>query len=239
MQPNQVEPTAREMMAALKKDWDHKGPTVTSGGTNTVTLTYSVATAAYARGQLFSFIVGGSNTGAATLNVDALGAKNIFANGAALIGGELQAGRIVLVAYDGTQFDLIATDGTRGVAQGGTGDSGSAWTAYTPTVTAQSGTFTSVTGTGRYKTIGKTTFVQIAVGITTNGTAGSWVIASLPNTAGSAVQILAGRATVLSTKMLQGQINGGGTTVAILNYDNSYPGATGEQLVLSGVYESA
>ncbi|WP_454626969.1 pyocin knob domain-containing protein [Bradyrhizobium cenepequi] len=70
--------------------------------------------------------------------------------------------------------------GTLPVANGGTGDTGTSWTSYTPTVTAGSGTFTSVSATGRYKIIGKTVFLQITVIITTVGTAAGTVNCSLP-----------------------------------------------------------
>src|SRR5688572_24241006 len=46
-------------------------------------------------------------------------------------------------------------------AVSGGGDAGTAWTAYTPTVTPGAGAFTSVSATGRYKQIGKLTFVHI------------------------------------------------------------------------------
>lgn len=59
----------------------------------------------------------------------------------------------------------------------------SAWTAYTPTITAQTGTPTTVTATGRYKQIGKTVLLNITVAISNIGTAGSNLIASLPLTA--------------------------------------------------------
>jgi hypothetical protein len=108
MIPSQVEPTARAMMGALKRDWDHKGATVTSGGSaNVHTLTYSVAPAAYVAGQVFAFKSGFTNTGSATVNVNALGAKTIvYNNGAALLGGEIQAGDVIVVYYDGTNMIL-------------------------------------------------------------------------------------------------------------------------------------
>jgi len=47
-----------------------------------------------------------TNTGAATLNVDGLGGKNILLNGAALASGALVSGQIYEVSYDGTQFQI-------------------------------------------------------------------------------------------------------------------------------------
>lgn len=55
-----------------------------------------------------------------------------------------------------------------------------AWTAYTPTVSASSGTATSAAATGRYKQIGKTVHVQAIVTVTTVGTAAGDVNATLP-----------------------------------------------------------
>jgi hypothetical protein len=110
------------------------------------------------------------------------------------------------------------------------------WTAYTPTITATSGTFTTVSATGRYLVIGKLTCVRVVVSITTNGTAAGSVNASLPNTAnGNAV--LSGRENNITGKMLQGPISG--STLSILNYDNTYPGGSGYSLIVSGCYENA
>jgi hypothetical protein len=74
-------------------------------GTNTVTATLS-GLAAYALGQRFTFIPAVTNTGATTINISSLGAKNVFLNGAACIGGELVAGTPVDIVYDGTQFQI-------------------------------------------------------------------------------------------------------------------------------------
>lgn len=49
-----------------------------------------------------------ANTGAATLNLNSLGAKNITKNGAtALTSGDISAGMIGMLQYDGTEFQLI------------------------------------------------------------------------------------------------------------------------------------
>jgi hypothetical protein len=115
-----------------------------------------------------------------------------------------------------------------------------AWLTYTPVITAIAGAFTSVSATGRYKQIGKVVYVYIKITITTNGTAATYVLATLPVAAiaaATATPVICGRATSISGKMLQGII--AGTTVSILNYDGTYPGATGEALVVSGAYEAA
>lgn len=77
----------------------------TSSGTDTVTLTPTPALDAYRTGQAFAFIAGGTNTGAATLNISALGAIAIKAQGGeALTAGQITSGRVYLVRYDGTNF---------------------------------------------------------------------------------------------------------------------------------------
>jgi hypothetical protein len=79
----------------------------TSSGTNTITLAASRTMTAYAQGDMFTFKAGGTNTGATTLNVDALGAKDVQFNGAACTGGEIVSGLMYTVVYDGTQFQLM------------------------------------------------------------------------------------------------------------------------------------
>jgi hypothetical protein len=78
-----------------------------TAGTNTITASATPTPAAYAAGQSFEFVPAVTNTGATTLNVSSLGAKNVFANGAACVGGELVASVPCRVFYDGTQFNII------------------------------------------------------------------------------------------------------------------------------------
>lgn len=78
-------------------------------GTNTITGSTTPGLTAYATGQVFKFVPAATNSGATTLNIDSLGAKSIFWNNAALVGGELQINVPVSVYYDGTQFQLIGS----------------------------------------------------------------------------------------------------------------------------------
>jgi hypothetical protein len=86
----------------------------TVGGTSDViTITLTPAISAYAAGQKFSFIAGGNNTTNVTLNVNSKGAKSVTKNGTtALAAGDIISGAIVLVEYDGTQFQLISGGST-------------------------------------------------------------------------------------------------------------------------------
>ena len=107
------------MVQALMAGWRDAsgwaGLKLTSvSGTNTVVGSVAaqgsitMAPTAYATGQRFQFIPAATNTGAATLNVSSLGAKNIFYDGRALVGGELSTASPVAVEYDGTQFNMMS-----------------------------------------------------------------------------------------------------------------------------------
>jgi hypothetical protein len=99
-------------MGAIKRDFDRRNPTISSAGVpNAQTLTYSVPPPAQVQGQRFSFIAGFTNTGATTLQVLPLAAKAVQLGGAALMGGEIVAGSIVDVTYDGTQFQITSSAG--------------------------------------------------------------------------------------------------------------------------------
>src|SRR6187551_965140 len=93
-------------------------------------------------------------------------------------------------ASSGYSFDAALTAST---LNGVTLDTG-AWSTYTPTITAGTGTFTTVSGAGRYKKIGRVVHLFILVTITTNGTAASWVQATLPVNANNAGYMGCGRA---------------------------------------------
>jgi hypothetical protein len=81
---------------------------ITVTGTDTISGTMSPALTAYASGQLFYFIANAANTGAMTINIDGLGAKNITRDGStALIAGDVNTGEIVVICYDGTRFQMI------------------------------------------------------------------------------------------------------------------------------------
>jgi len=77
-------------------------------GTNSITATATPTLTAYATGAIYSFIAANTNTGAATLSIDSLTATSITKNGSvALSAGDIQAGKMMLVEYDGAAFQLI------------------------------------------------------------------------------------------------------------------------------------
>ena len=107
-------------------------------------------------------------------------------------------------------------------------------TAYTPTVTSNSGSFISVSATGYYFKIGNLLFVEMSITITNNGSAAGYVSASLPMSTDSRKYIIAGREDASHGLMMQGIANG--SSVSIFKYDNTYPGGNGYILRMSGVY---
>jgi hypothetical protein len=81
---------------------------VTVAGTDTITGTMTPALTAYTAGQMFYFVAGGANTGAVTLNIDGLGARNMTRHGSvALVAGDILSGEVSVVVYDGTRFQLL------------------------------------------------------------------------------------------------------------------------------------
>lgn len=74
---------------------------------DTYVITLTPAPTAYATGQVFHFKANTANTGAATLNVNALGAKTIKKHkDQDLETGDIESGQIVTVTYDGTNLQM-------------------------------------------------------------------------------------------------------------------------------------
>jgi hypothetical protein len=91
----------------------------TVSGTDTYTVTIPVTglysgVATYASGDQFTLLFPNANTGAATININSEGAKGIEKEGGALSAGDLIAGGIYRVAYDGTDFQIISGAGSGG-----------------------------------------------------------------------------------------------------------------------------
>ena len=78
-------------------------------GTNVITGNLTPAIASYVAGQMFSFLSAGANTGAVTLNINGVGAKAVTKLGStALAAGDIPANTIIIVQYDGSEFQLVA-----------------------------------------------------------------------------------------------------------------------------------
>lgn len=83
------------------------------GGTDAYEISLDSPPSAYVAGMFVLFKANTENTGACTLNVNALGAKAIKKNGSVDLGTkDILAGQIVGVVYDGTNFQLINGEGS-------------------------------------------------------------------------------------------------------------------------------
>lgn len=121
MPPSGVNDAWRASMGSIKRsyDRDHATAATTVGGTgNAITLTYPAAPPAYVQGEKYAFKATAANSGATTITVNALGAKNVFKKGGAgavaCVGAEINIGDIVELEYDGTQFQILGAGGFSG-----------------------------------------------------------------------------------------------------------------------------
>lgn len=245
------------------------GAITTTGSANAYVLTTGLSLAAYVAGQSFDIKANFTNSGAATINVDTLGAKDLRKNGTtALASGDIVSGRIYRISYDGTVFQVLGElsgtyqplDATlTAFAALTTADDrmldftgvdtmavvtyasvltnlgiSPAWTTSTPTITAGSGTITTVSCTLRKLTIGKTVYFQAAITVTTNGTGAGHLKLPLGFTP-SATQCANGfNAATAVTLGCQTS----GTDLLIFDRDGAYPAASAQSLYVGGVMES-
>jgi hypothetical protein len=98
-----------------------------------------------------------------------------------------------------------------------------AWTSYTPTITAGSGTLTTASATGAWIRIGKVCIVQSNWIVTTNGTGASFIQLTLPFTVAAKSFAGVGREYEVVGKMLQIEAPQSDSVMRYRNYDNTYP----------------
>lgn len=132
--PSAVGGSEREARAALKRDWNRTHTTIAStGSANAYVLTFTGAPASYINGQRFSFKANFANTGAATANVNTLGAVTIVKQSVTgqidLVANDIVSTQHVSLEYDSgtTKFVLLnpqapsATDNIGGGVRAVTG----------------------------------------------------------------------------------------------------------------------
>lgn len=141
--------------------------------------------------------------------------------------GTVTAGNVL--RGDGTNFVSSAIQDTDLATAFGAG------TSWTPTITPDAGSFTTVTGSGHYKQVGKYLYFNLIITQTNVGTGTGLVNFSLPNSLsqrdGGATA--AGRASAGYSLY----VNIGSTTVALGKYDGSSPISNGNYLVVTGYIE--
>jgi hypothetical protein len=129
------------------------------------------------------------------------------------------------------------------VANGGTGDTGTAWASWTPTVTASTGTFTTTSSVCTFKTIGKTVHMRGAITITSIGTASGVLKFTLPATAvGPAVAMGVDNTALYQVWINTGNSGSTSTVAVVLTPTGSGPvgqiNTNGAVFYFSGTYES-
>lgn len=117
-------------------------------------------------------------------------------------------------------------------------DASSPWAPFSPVVTAASGTFTTVSSTGRVRKVRTTAFYELDVYIEVNGTAASAIRVALPFIAG-ATSIAVGREDVLGGKAVIGKVLVGTNQLIITDFNNVYPGGNFARIYVSGQVELA
>lgn len=129
--------------AALGQVQSAASQAATTSGTNTILLTVSPTVLAYSAGQVFRFVAANSNTAACTVNVDSVGASNLYKRMSgglvALVANDIIAACAYEIVYDGTQFELIGqTPYTQGA---------DVLSATTTALDATTGDYIHITGT--------------------------------------------------------------------------------------------
>jgi hypothetical protein len=161
------------------------------------------------------------------------------------IGGELANGTLanqanaVGLQFIGTNIGNSSIANLTGV--------GASWTNYTPTITAASGTFSSVSATGRYYKLGTLVIFSIDIVITTVGSASVGAIATLPFTAAANINFAGGGREVAANGVgyIWNISTASPTTASIRQYNNGSGSPTfpvlgsGYEIVISGTYESS
>ncbi len=88
-----------------------------SGSADAYVIAPSPAITAYTEGQRFGFTATNASTGASTINVSGLGVKSIKKHhDQAIAAGDIEAGAVVVVQYDGTSFQMLSQTGIAHIA---------------------------------------------------------------------------------------------------------------------------
>jgi hypothetical protein len=112
-----------------------------------------------------------------------------------------------------------------------------AWTSYTPTVTSSIGTITSYSATGVWKQIGKILFYNINVSITNNGTGDGLLRITLPTNVSARYWYAGGQTVAVSIDTVGCFIAPSTNLLECARTGATYPGATGELVIVTGTAE--
>lgn len=122
--PSTVNDSARQLMADVAEWYAEiaRGTIFIAAAnvsviSNAYTLTTTQGVAAYSAGQRFMFLAEATNSAAVTVDVDSVGAKAVKHRGTALESGTITNGDLVIIVYDGTDFELVTAVNKATVAE--------------------------------------------------------------------------------------------------------------------------
>jgi hypothetical protein len=114
-----------------------------------------------------------------------------------------------------------------------------AWTTYTPTITASSGTPTTVSGAGAYRIIGKTMFITVKIVVTTVGSAAALMRVPLPSGTAARDQTCYAIEYQATNNCGNGLITSGSGTINLVKYDGTTFWASGRTITMNATIELA
>jgi hypothetical protein len=142
---------------------------------------------------------------------------------------------------NGTPAPIVEAGGSINWRKDTSAMSDNPWIIYTPTITAFSGTITTVTNiAANYIRRGVIVYFKIEFTITDNGTGSGDVQVSLPIAqVGAAGAVVCGTERQATQNMLRGFIEGGGTSIMIIKtYTGAYPvSSVPATITMTGFYE--
>lgn len=108
-----------------------------SGSDNDYVLTLSPALDAHIAGMVINFKANHTNSGAASININGLGAVDLKKNGDVDVGaGDITSGIIYQIAYDGTNYQIISSTPSQLYYAAASGSGNAYAAAFSPALTA-------------------------------------------------------------------------------------------------------
>lgn len=164
---SQLDGNFSNVNAAINNALTFSNYALDTGTANNYAITITGQTTTYAAGIAFQFKAANANSGASTLNVNGQGTQSIVrTDGTALSAGDIAAGAIVSVMYDGTNFQLLNDSGGKSETVSNLTVTGTATinvanvTTFNPTITnAQLANSTATLGNATITLGGTTTTV--------------------------------------------------------------------------------
>lgn len=214
----------------------------TTGSANAYLLTTGQSLTAYTTGMRFNIIPNFTNSGACTVNVDGIGAKNLYrySDGAlaACVSGDVVSGVPISIAYDGTQF-VISSAGI--VSATLRAIDAVSWSSGTPVLQWTAADTVSLTNTPTFTSTAATTAAATAKNTTDNASVRAIRIEGVRATpaANDEVFISAYLANASSSQVEFGRLTFAGTTLTAASeggaiyFETVNAGTVGKRAVLT------